>query len=60
MPGLSTWDTKYTLIVMGQITTIKLSKETKKDLARIGTKEDTYEDIIKRLINFYRRNTKHS
>ena len=45
---------------MGQITTIKVSKETKKELARIGTKEDTYEDIIKRLINFYRRNTKHS
>lgn len=42
---------------MGEITTIKLKKETKKQLARIGTKEDTYEDIVSRLIQFYRENS---
>lgn len=43
---------------MGQITTIKLSKDTKKDLARIGTKEETYEDIVRRLIRFYKKNSR--
>ena len=43
---------------MGDITTIKLKKETKKELARIGTKEETYKDIIKWL-QLYRKNAKH-
>ena len=42
---------------MGEITTIKLRKDTKKELARIGTKEETYEDIVKRLLQFYRENS---
>lgn len=33
------------------ITTIQLSKETKNKLADLGTKQDTFEDIIKRLID---------
>jgi hypothetical protein len=41
---------------MNEITTIKLKKETKKELARIGTKEETYEDIVKRLIQFFKKN----
>jgi len=45
---------------MGQTTTIKLRKETKRELAKIGTKEETYEDIVKRLLAFYRKNAKPS
>ena len=32
-------------------TTIQISKETKDLISSFGTKEDTYEDIIKRLYN---------
>lgn len=32
-------------------TTIQISKETKNLIGSFGTKEDTYEDIIKRLYN---------
>jgi len=45
---------------MGDITTIKLKKETKRELARIGTKEETYEDVVRRLLKFYRKNAKHT
>ena len=31
--------------------TIQLSKETKKLISSFGTKEETYEDIIKRIYN---------
>jgi len=41
---------------MGDITTVKLSKETKKELAKLGAKEETYNDIIRRLIQSYRKN----
>jgi len=33
------------------ITTIQLSKNTKELINTFGTKEDTYEDIIKRMYN---------
>ena len=45
---------------MGDITTIKLKKETKRQLAQIGTKEETYEDIVRRLLEFYGKNAKRS
>ncbi len=32
-------------------TTIQLSKETKKMISTFGSKEDSYEDIIKRIYN---------
>ena len=34
------------------ITTIQISKETKDLIGSFGTKEDTYEDIIKKLYSF--------
>jgi len=33
-----------------RITCIQLSKETKSRLDKLGKKQDTYEDIIKRLL----------
>ena len=36
------------------ITTIQLEKETKEELKELGKKGDTYNDILKKLINFYK------
>jgi hypothetical protein len=38
---------------MGEITTVKLSKKTRDRLAELGRKQETYEDIIERLIESY-------
>jgi hypothetical protein len=43
---------------MSQVTTVKVKKETRKMLAKLGSKDETYDDIIKRLIHFYRKNSK--
>lgn len=41
-----------------RMTTVKVRPETKKILAELGKKEDTYDEIIVRLIEFYRSNCK--
>jgi predicted nucleic acid-binding protein len=38
---------------MAGITTIKLSKKTKERLAELGRKGETYEEIIKKMLDFY-------
>ena len=38
---------------MAEITTIKLSKKTKERLAKLGRKGETYEEIIKKMLNSY-------
>ena len=38
---------------MPRSTTVKLKPETKRMLARLGNKDDTYEEIIRRIIMFY-------
>ncbi|MHC1602380.1 MAG: DUF7557 family protein [Methermicoccaceae archaeon] len=38
---------------MGEYTTIQISKETKERLAQLGRKGDTYEAIIRRLLDAY-------
>jgi predicted CopG family antitoxin len=43
---------------MKQMTTVKVRRETKKMLADMGKKEDTYDDVIMRLIEFYNKNSK--
>jgi len=43
---------------MTQMTTVKIRRETKKMLADLGKKEDTYDDVIVRLIEFYHENSK--
>lgn len=41
-----------------KITTIRISVKTKNRLDLLGKKGDSYEDIIKRLIEFYEKNKK--
>jgi len=38
---------------MGELTTVKIRKETRERLAEIGSKKETYDDVIQRLIHFY-------
>jgi len=38
---------------MGEVTTVKLTKDTKERLAQLGGKDETYDQIIQRLIKFY-------
>ena len=49
-------DTKYTRYSMKDVTTVKLNRKTKKMLADLGKKDDTYDDIVRRLIEFYMKN----
>lgn len=39
-------------------TNIQVSRETRDRLAELGRKDDTYDDIIKRLIDLYNHRTK--
>ena len=48
--------TKYTKMPANNVTTIKVSKRTRDELARLGNKNETYEDIIKKLIYSYKKN----
>jgi len=41
---------------MSEITTVKISKKTRDKLAELGSKKETYENIIERLIEFYEKN----
>lgn len=43
---------------MDNITTLKIRKETREQLAEIGTKKETYDDIIQRLMEFYKKNNR--
>ena len=40
---------------MGDVTTIKLRKKTRDALAELGSKKETYEDVIRKLIDFYQK-----
>lgn len=41
---------------MDDSTTVKIKKETRDQLAELGTKKETYDQIIQRLIECYKRN----
>jgi len=45
----------YSKIVMNDVTTIKVTKKTKDRLAELGKKNETYEDIIEMLVEFYEK-----
>ncbi len=38
---------------MSEITTVKVTRKTRNKLAELGKKNETYEEIIQRLIEFY-------
>lgn len=40
---------------MGDVTTIKIRKETRDRLAELGSKRETYDQIINRLMEFYKK-----
>lgn len=41
-----------------EITTLRVKVSTRDDLASCGNKDDTFDDIIRRLINFYKKGAK--
>ena len=41
---------------MDDVTTIKITRKTRGRLADVGRKSETYDDVISRLIEFYRKN----
>ncbi len=44
---------------MDAITTVKVTKKTRQKLAELGKKNETYEEIIGRLIEFYNDSRNH-
>jgi hypothetical protein len=40
---------------LGEITSIKVKKMTRDHLAQVGTKSETYDDIINRLLDRYEK-----
>jgi predicted CopG family antitoxin len=44
---------------LGELTTVKIKKDTREKLAELGSKKETYDDIIRRLIEFYEENSKN-
>jgi len=44
--------------LLGEVTTVKITKKTRERLAAIGSKNETYDDIINRLIQFFEKNSK--
>jgi len=42
---------------MDEVTTVKVTKRTKAKLSELGKKDETYDHIIRRLIDFYANNS---
>ena len=40
---------------MTEITTVKVTRKTRDKLAELGKKNETYEDIIEKLIDYYQK-----
>jgi len=45
---------------MAEDTTVRVKRETRRRLAEVGSKEETFDEIIQRLIDFYKKNNKLS
>jgi len=43
---------------LDEATTVRVSRETRKRLAEVGTKEESFDEIIQRLIKFYEKHAK--
>ena len=44
---------------MSEITTVKVTRKTRDKLAELGKKSETYEEIIRKLIQFYTDSRNH-
>lgn len=42
---------------LGNVTTVKVMKRTRDRLAKIGSKNETYDDVINRLIEYFEKNS---
>jgi hypothetical protein len=42
---------------MDEVTTVKVTRKTKGKLSALGRKDETYDQIIRRLIDFYTNNS---
>ena len=47
----------YQVYFMDEVTTVKVTKRTKAKLSELGKKDETYEQIIRKLIEFYTNNS---
>jgi hypothetical protein len=45
--------------IMSEDSTIRISKKMKKELEELGTLADTYESVIGRLVEFYKKHSKN-
>lgn len=43
---------------MGDVTTIKIRKETRDRLAEIGSKRETYDQILNHIMEFYEKHNR--
>jgi len=46
--------------LMNKITSLRVTRETRNRLAEVGTKDETFDEIIQRLIEFYEKNNQAS
>jgi predicted CopG family antitoxin len=44
--------------VAGKSTTIKISTELRDELTKLGTMDDSYDSVIRRLVKYYKKNVK--
>jgi len=42
---------------MNKITSLRVTRETRNRLAEMGSKDETFDQIIQRLIEFYKKNS---
>jgi len=43
---------------MNKITSLRVTRETRNRLAEMGSKDETFDQIIQRLIEFYKKNSR--
>jgi len=43
---------------MNKITSLRVRRQTRDRLAEIGGKDDSFDEIIRRLLDFYKKNNK--
>jgi len=44
--------------LVNKITTLRVSRQTRDQLAEIGSKDESFDQIIRRLVDFYKKNSR--